>query len=84
VPFNDTEIRDIDAELSPSSKLARLDLSGLVLAPGEEERVGGRCDTQSWTSIDTLGLASRFSVFRDEGGVVIMMVGAFENGVEGR
>ena len=46
--------------------------------------MGGRVLTQSWTSNETLGLASKLSVFRDEGGVVIMIVGPVLKGVEGR
>jgi len=51
---------------------------------GELERVGGLWDTQSWTSKETRGFDSRFNVFLDEGGVVIIIVGEFENGVAGK
>lgn len=37
--------------------------------------VGGRCDTQSWTSRETCGLEIRFRVFLEEGFVVIIIVG---------
>lgn len=47
-------------------------------------RVGGRCDTQSWTSNETRGLDSKWFVFRDAGFVVMMMVGWGSYGVEGR
>lgn len=38
-------------------------------------RVGGRWDTQSWTRRETRGLDCRFSVFRDDGFVVMMITG---------
>jgi hypothetical protein len=38
-------------------------------------RVGGRWETQSWTSRDRRGLERRWLVFRDAGLVVMMMVG---------
>lgn len=43
----------------------------------EPERavVGGRWETQSWTSRETLGLDIRLWVLREEGLVVIIMVG---------
>jgi len=84
VPLRETDIREMEAELRPSSRVARLERSGLVLAPGELDSVGGLFDTQSWTNNDTRGLASRLSVFREEGGVVMMTVGELEKGVEGR
>jgi hypothetical protein len=56
----------------------------VLLPPGELERVGGRCDIQSCTSNDTFGLDCRLSVFCEEGGVVMIMVGEFEKGVDGR
>jgi hypothetical protein len=37
--------------------------------------VGGRCDTQSWTRRETLGLETRLRVFFEEGLVVITIVG---------
>lgn len=40
--------------------------------------VGGRCETQSWTSRDTLGFCRRLLVFLEEGLVVIIMVGVEE------
>ena len=52
--------------------------------------VAGRCEIQSWTRRETLGLEMRLEVLRDEGFVVMMMVGfkedegEGENGVEGR
>ena len=46
--------------------------------------VGGRWDTQSWTRSETCGFDIRFSVFFDEGFVVIIMAGLFEYGEEGR
>lgn len=61
------------------SREARLDL---VAAGGEDaspeastEAVGGRCDTQSWTSRETRGFDWRFNVFFDEGFVVMMIIG---------
>ena len=51
---------------------------------GSVSRVGGRCETQSWTRRDTRGLFIRFVVFLDEGLVVIMMTGLGLKGVEGR
>jgi hypothetical protein len=41
-------------------------------------RVGGRCEIQSWTKSETRALHSRLYVFRDVGGVVMIMVGAGE------
>lgn len=38
-------------------------------------RVGGRCETQSWTRRERRGLERRWFVFRDAGFVVIMIVG---------
>ena len=46
--------------------------------------VGGRCETQSWTSRETCGLEIRFSVFLEEGLVVMIIVGEAEYGEEGR
>lgn len=56
----------------------------------EREFVGGRWETQSWTRRETEGLESRFTVFFEDGLVVMIMVGpegrAFVegNGWEGR
>lgn len=81
-------MRDSEAVFSPRRRLARLELrsagSAMLMAPGELDSVGGRCDIQSCTSRETFGFDSRFSVFCEEGGVVIMMVGDGEKGVEGR
>lgn len=49
---------------------------------GWKLRVGGRWETQSWTRRETLGLERRLRVFRDNGFVVIIMVGPEEEGVE--
>ena len=46
--------------------------------------VGGLCETQSCTSRDTLGFVSRLVVFLEDGLLVMMIVGVFLNGVEGR
>lgn len=46
--------------------------------------VGGRWETQSWTSRETCGLEIRLSVFLDEGFVVIIMVGELLWGEDGR
>ena len=65
-------------ELMFSSKLARLDrVAGAGGDPCAVSgaRVGGRCDTQSWTRRETRGFDSRFKVFLDEGLVVIIIVG---------
>ncbi len=51
---------------------------------GSGFRVGGRCETQSWTSRETRGLLIRFKVFLEEGFVVMMMTGLGLKGVEGR
>lgn len=48
---------------------------GLPLLPPIVEVVGGRCETQSCTSILTRGLERRFWVFRDWAFVVIIIVG---------
>jgi hypothetical protein len=81
-------MRDNEAVLRPRRRLARLDrcwsVGDAMPALGELERVGGRWDTQSWTNIETRGFASKFSVFWEDGGVVMMIVGVGENGVEGR
>lgn len=48
------------------------------LASGDEARGfegGGRTDTQSCTSSETLGFASKLIVFREEGLVVIIIMG---------
>lgn len=50
----------------------------------EEARTGGRWETQSWTSRETRGLVRRWLVLREEGLVVMMMVGNGSKGVEGR
>jgi hypothetical protein len=84
-------MRDSEAVLSPKRRVARLDLCSDVAVGGataavfgELDRVGGRCDIQSCTSKETLGFDWRFSVFWDDGGVVIIIVGAGEKGVDGR
>lgn len=46
--------------------------------------VGGRCETQSWTSRETCGLEIKFRVFFEEGLVVIIMLGLFEYGEDGK
>ena len=51
---------------------------------GSGARVGGRCDTQSWTSKETRGLLMRLRVFFEAGLVVMMMVGCGLKGVKGR
>lgn len=89
MPFNETDIRDIEAEFRPYRRLARLDLpadrSGdVLLSPVADDSVGGLCDTQSWTTIDTFGLWKRSAVFRDEGRAVIIIVGSLVKGVLGR
>lgn len=58
-------------------------------ADGEGERpcwlsVGGRWEIQSCTRSETRVFDSKLSVFRDEEGVVIMMIGEDEYGVFGR
>jgi hypothetical protein len=56
-----------------------------VLSAVEPRRfVGGRCETQSWTRIETCGLVIRFSVFLEDGLVVIIMVGELLCGEVGR
>lgn len=63
-----------------NSKVAKLDLvaaaGGLPdLPPDTSVAVGGRCETQSWTNIETLGFCNRFSVFSDLALVVMMITG---------
>lgn len=71
-----------------SSRLARLDRGpsggGEPSRPASAVRVGGRCETQSWTRRETRGFANRFSVFFETGLVVMMMTGEELKGVEGR
>lgn len=70
------------------SRLARLDRvargGGEPSRVGSGARVGGLCETQSWTSRETRGLFIRFMVFFDDGLVVIMMTGVGSKGVDGR
>ncbi len=50
-------------------------------SPAAEPRrfvVGGRCETQSWTSSETCGFEIRFKVFFEEGFVVIIIMGELE------
>lgn len=47
---------------------------GLLESPAGEA-VGGRWETQSWTRRETRGLETRLCVLRDEGLVVIIMLG---------
>jgi len=49
-----------------------------MVEPRRAEEVGGRCETQSWTSSDTCGFDIKLIVFLEEGFVVIIMVGAVE------
>jgi hypothetical protein len=82
-------ILDKLAVFMPSSSSARLPERGPGRCgdgdrwPGWES-VGGRCETQSWTRRETSGLSARLSVLRLEGGVVMMIVGVEEYGVEAR
>lgn len=62
------------------SKLAKLDRAASgggepSARSGSGLRVGGRWDTQSWTSRETRGLIRRLSVLRDSGFVVMIMTG---------
>ena len=70
------------------SRLARLDRvacgGGDPSRAGSGARVGGRCETQSWTSRETRGLLMRLRVFLEAELVVMMIVGCGLNGVEGR
>jgi len=84
-------MRDSDAVFNPKRRFARLDLCSDVAvggnaaaAFGELDKVGGRCDIQSWTKRETFGFDWRFRVFCEDGGVVMIIVGVGENGVEGR
>lgn len=45
------------------------------LEPEKEPVRGGRWETQSWTSKETFGLEIRLWVLREEGFVVIIIVG---------
>ena len=65
----------------PISRVAR-ELCWFLRPSGETERafVGGRCETQSWTRRETEGFERRFRVLREEGLVVIIMVGAEDRG----
>ena len=71
-----------------SNRLAKLDRvasgGGELSRVGSGFRVGGRCETQSWTRRETRGLLMRLSVFLDVGFVVIMITGLGLKGVEGR
>ena len=71
-----------------SNKLAKLERvacgGGEPSLVGSGFRVGGRCETQSWTRRETRGLLIRFSVFFDEGFVVMMITGLGLNGVDAR
>lgn len=71
-----------------SKRLAKLDRvacgGGEPSRVGSGVRVGGRCETQSWTSKDTRGLLIRFRVFFEDGLVVMMITGVGSKGVEGR
>ena len=93
-----TDILPSAAVFIPSSKLA----SELPCARGGGEPsrpsswpvpvalvVAGRCEIQSWTRRETFGFERRLEVLRDDGLVVIIMVGftdvdVEENGVEAR
>ena len=67
------------------AKLDRVDIGGGdIYIIGSGFRVGGRCETQSWTRRETRGLLIRLSVFLDVGFVVIMITGLGLKGVEGR
>lgn len=90
MPVMVVEILERALVLMLSSRLAREER---VAAGGGEPsrapagfgpRVGGRWETQSWTRRETRGFESRCRVLRDEGLVVIIIVGSEENGVEGR
>lgn len=75
--------------LRPRSRFASEERCSDDAGGGEPDRrraveVGGRCDTQSWTSSETCGFETRLSVFLDDGLVVMMMVGEGEKGVLGR
>ena len=71
-----------------SSRVARLERvawgGGEPSRVGSGLRVGGRCETQSWTRRETRGLLIRFRVFLEDGLVVMMMTGLGLKGVEGR
>ena len=93
-----TDILPSAAVFIPSSKLA----SELPCARGGGEPsrpcsglvpvalvVAGRCEIQSWTRRETFGFEMRLEVLREEGLVVIIMVGFKDadgevNGVEAR
>lgn len=81
-------IRERLAVLIPRRSSARLpDRGPGRVGEGERPgwlRVGGRWDTQSWTRRETSGLSVRLRVLREDGGVVMMIVGPGEYGVEGR
>ena len=71
-----------------SNRLARLERvacgGGDPSRAGSGARVGGRWETQSWTSRETRGLESKLSVFLEAGLVVMMMMGQGTKGVAGR